>query len=141
MKCLLAPLFLLAVSPLVAYAQAARCAESAISADRVGVVRIGMPFDSLRARCRVVRDTTEMNEGEEQRVVYALVGDDTLRIEVSRDSVWRIGVRRPGFATRDSIRVGMPLSRFLVGRHPTIGVGEGKEILVTGVSTRSPDER
>lgn len=70
-----------------------------------------------------------MDEGGSYRVVYALVAGDTLRIEVEHDTVWRIAVRRPRFATRDSIRVGMPLSRFLVNRHPTIGVGEGRVYL------------
>jgi hypothetical protein len=122
-------LVLLCVAQAFVPAQTPRCAESLIGSDRVGIVRIGMPVDSVRARCRVVRDTTEMNEGEDQRVIYALVGSDTLRIEVVQNAVWRISVRRPGFATRDSIRVGMPLSRFLVGRHPTIGVGEGRVYL------------
>jgi hypothetical protein len=108
-----------------ACSEAAPCAGSVISRDGVGAVRIGMPLDSLRGLCRIVRDTTEMNEGDAGHVVYALVGGDTLRVEIDEDSVWRIAVRRPGFATDDSIRVGTPLSSFLVGRHPTIGVGEG----------------
>lgn len=102
------------------------CSASVILGDRVGIVRIGMPMDSLRSRCRVIRDTSETNEGDEQHVVYALVGGDTLRIEAERNVVWRLSVRRPGFATRDSIRVGTPLSRFLIGRRPTLDVGGGK---------------
>src|SRR6478735_666770 len=85
-----------------------------------------MPIDSVRTRCRIVRDTTEMNEGEAERVVYALVAGDTLRIEVDRGIVRRLSVRRPAFATRDSVRVGMPFSRFLKGRQLRIGIGEGK---------------
>jgi hypothetical protein len=122
-------LVLLCVAPGFVHAQTPRCAESVIAGDRVGIVRIGMPIDSVRARCRIVRDTTEMNEGEDQRIIYALVGGGTLRIEVDQNAVWRISVRQPGFATSDSIHVGMPLSRFLVGRHPTIGVGEGRVYL------------
>ena len=100
-----------------------------ITSDRVGVIRLGMPLDSVRGRCPILRDTAEINEGESERVVYALVANDTLRIEVLRESVWRIAVRRPRYTTSDSIRVGIPLARFLRGRHPTIGVGEGKVYL------------
>jgi hypothetical protein len=52
------------------------------------------------------------------------------RIDVLRDSVLFIKVRWPAFTTKDSIRVGMPLSRFLGGRHPAIVVGEGKVYLL-----------
>lgn len=94
------------------------------------MIQIGMPLASVRERCPILRDTTEMNEGEPGRVVYALVARDTVRLDVQRDSVWFIRVRRPGFTTTDSIRVGTPLTRFLAGRHPTILVGEGKVYLV-----------
>ena len=124
-RLLLLPCLLVAV-PLLAQAPRRGCSDSMIQFDRVGIVRNGMPLDSVRTLCRVVRDTTEENEGEDQQVVYALVGGDTLRIEVDRDTVWRLSVRRPGFATRDSIHVGTPVSRFIVGRHLTIGIGEGK---------------
>lgn len=129
MRRVLISLLLLAGAPHQARAQQPACADSRILGDRVGPIRIGMPVDSVRMRCRLVRDTSEMNEGEAGRVVYALVGGDTLRIEIERDAVWRLSVRRPGFATRDSIHVGLPLARYLVGRHPAIGVGEGKVYL------------
>jgi hypothetical protein len=123
-------LVLVTVAPRLVAAQSSRCADSRITGDRVGVIHIGMPLDSVRERCRIVRDTAEMDEGESVRVVYALVGHDTLRMAVLRDSVWMITVRRPGFATKDSIRVGTPLSRYLVSRHPSILVGEGRVVLV-----------
>ena len=124
------PLFLLAVVPRLSSAQAPPCADATITGDRVGLVRIGMPLNSVRARCPILRDTTEINEGESARVVYALVAGDTLRIALQRNSVWLIAARRPRFATKDSIRAGMPLSRFLVGRQPEIRVGEGKVYLL-----------
>jgi hypothetical protein len=125
--------FLISVTlaPRLLAAQSSRCANSTITGDRVGMIHIGMPIDSVGERCRILRDTTEMDEGESVRIVYALVGRDTLRFAVLRDSVWMITVRRPGFTTRDSIRVGTPLSRFLrVEQHPTILVGEGKVFLL-----------
>jgi hypothetical protein len=121
-------LLILAARPVVA--QAPLCADSIITGNRVGVIQIGMSLDSVRTRCRIVRDTIEMNEGEAGRVVYALVAGDTVRIDVLRNSVWFIKVRRPGFTTTDSIRIGTRLARFLVGRRPTIIVGEGKVYLV-----------
>jgi hypothetical protein len=121
--------FVLLLAPSLAGAQSAGCSASLILADRVGIVRIGMPMDSVRSQCRVIRDTSEMDEGEAHHVAYAVVAGDTLRINIDHDVVWRLSVRRPRFATQDSIRVGMPLSRFLVGRHPDIGVGEGKVYL------------
>ncbi len=123
-------LFLLASAPRCIAAQAPRCADSMIAGDRVGVVHLGMAIDSVRARCSILRDTIEMDEGESVRVVYALVAHDTLRIDVQRDLVWLIDVRRPGFTTSDSIRVGIPLARFLLRRHPQVLVGEGKVFLV-----------
>ena len=121
---------LVTVAPRFLAGQSSRCADSRITGDRVGVIRIGMPLDSVRERCRIVRDTVEMDEGEPVHIVYAFVGHDTLGIVVLRDSVSMITVRRPGFATKDSIRVGTPLSRYLVGRHPSILVGEGRVVLL-----------
>jgi hypothetical protein len=123
-------LLLLAVAPAPALAQARRCGDATITGDRVGAVRIGMSLDSVRTRCRIIRDTTEMDEGEAGRVVYALVAEDTVRIDVMNNSVEFIRVRRNLFMTQDSIRAGMPLARFLIGRHPEILVGEGKVYLV-----------
>jgi hypothetical protein len=112
-----------------AAAPIARCTDATIMDDRVGAVRIGMSVDSVRAQCPIVRDTTEFNEGEPGRIVYALVAGDTIRLGVSRDTVRVIAVRRPTFMTSDSIHVGMPLSRFLSGRRPRVLVGEGKVYL------------
>jgi hypothetical protein len=123
---LLVSSLLIVAAPHFDHAQARGCSTSVILSDRVGIVRNGMPIDSVRTRCQIIRDTSEMNEGEDQRVVYALVAGDTLRIEANRGMVWRLSVRRPAFATTDSVRVGMPLSRFLNGRQLRIGIGEGK---------------
>jgi hypothetical protein len=121
---------LLTLAPHLLAAQVSACADTTITGNRVGVIRIGMSVASVRERCRVLRDTTEMNDGELGRVVYALVVRDTLRIDVLHDSVWFIKVRGPGLATTDSIHVGVALARFLVGRHPTVLVGEGKVYLL-----------
>ncbi len=123
-------LFVVAVTPCVAQAQRARCADATITGNRVGAIRIGMSLDSVGATCRIIRDTTEMDEGEAGRVVYVLVAGDTARIDVLNNSVEFISVRRPRFMTTDSIRPQMPLARYLRGRRPEILVGEGKILLV-----------
>jgi hypothetical protein len=122
-------LFLLAIAPRFLAAQTPLCTSSRITGNAVGVIHIGMSLDSMRMRCPIVRDTAEMNEGDAYRVVYALVAGDTLRIEVEKNSVWRMTARRPRFSTSDSIRAGMPLSRFLTGRRRAVLVGEGKVFL------------
>ena len=121
----------LSAAPRLLAAQAARCADRIITGDRVGVIRIGMTLDSVRHRCAIVREAVEMNEGEPERVIYALVAGDTLSLYLRSDSVSGILVRRSSFRTADSIHVGMSLSRFLVGRKPTINVGEGSVALET----------
>ena len=83
-------------------AQTSGCADGTVTGERVGIIRIGMAIAAVREHCPILRDTTEMNEGERGR----------------------------GFATRDSIFAGMPLARFLDGRHPSILVGEGKVYLL-----------
>lgn len=122
---------MLAAVPRLLTAQRARCADRVITGDRVGVVHIGMTLDSVRSRCAIVRDTVELNEGEPERLVYALVAGDTLSLYVRGDSVSGILVRGPSFHTADSIHVGLPLSRFLAGRKPEIMAGEGHVALTT----------
>lgn len=124
-------LTLSALAPRLLASQASSCADPTIGSDRVGLIRIGMPLDSVRRRCRIVRDTTEMDEGESARVVYVAAAGDTLRMGVRDSAVSVIAVDRPAFSTRDSIRVGTPLARFLVGRHVTVLVGEGKVFLLS----------
>ena len=49
-----------------------RCSDATITDDRVGAVRVGMSVDSLRQECPIIRDTTEMAEGEPGRVIDVL---------------------------------------------------------------------
>jgi hypothetical protein len=123
-------LTLLAFAPHRLPAQASLCADTIITGDRIGVIRIGMAIPDVREHCRILRDTTEMNEGEPGRVVYVLVAHDTLRLDALRDSVRFIKARGPRFVTPDSLHAGMPLARLLIGRHPRVLVGEGKVYLL-----------
>jgi hypothetical protein len=94
------------------------------------VVRIGMALDSVRVLCPIVRDTSELNEGDAYPVAYALVAGDTLRLEIDKGAVWRISVTRPTYLTVDSIHVGTPLSSFIANHNPEVMVGEGHVVLV-----------
>lgn len=107
------------------------CKDSVVRARSVGPIRIGMPIDSVKARCGILRDTIEYNEGEPGRVLYASVAGDTVRVEVLRDSsVDRLSVRSPRFTTPDGLHAGMSLRAFLRGRDVVeVGPGEGKVYL------------
>lgn len=80
----------------------------------IGGVRIGMPADSVTARCDVVRDTIELrSEGQRERILVVSLAGDTVNAEIDSSRVWRIEVLRPGPRTADSLGVGSPLSRLL----------------------------
>lgn len=120
--CFCAPGVLLAQSPV--------CHGRLIESNGVGPIHIGMPVDSVRATCHIVRDTMEMSEGDLYREVYVQVDDDTVSFDVNGDRVRTILVNSPHFMTSDSIHVGMRLSRFLKGRQVQILVGEGEVVLL-----------
>lgn len=107
------------------------CKDSVVRARSVGPIRLGMPIDSVKARCAIVRDTIEFNEGEPGRVLYVSVAGDTVRVELLRDSsVDRLSVRSPRFTTPDGLHAGMSLRAFLRGRDVVeVGPGEGKVYL------------
>jgi ligand-binding SRPBCC domain-containing protein len=90
------------------------CDEATVTGSGIGVLRIGTPVDSVRARCRIVRDTIERRaEGQPSRVITVLVGEDSVEAEVDSGRVWRIEVTRASPRTADSLGVGTPLSRLL----------------------------
>jgi hypothetical protein len=108
-----------------------QCGDRVVTAEGVGELRIGRSIDSVRALCRVLRDTTEIRqEGQPTRVATVLLGSDTIEAEIDSGKVWRIRLTQPGLATSDSLSVGMPLSELLqhgdaVGDH-----GEGKVYVI-----------
>lgn len=99
--------------------------ESArLAGDRAGALRLGMPADSVKGLCVVVRDTTEMPEGQETRVIVVSAGGDTLRASIEDGRIYSIVVESPRFRIADSLHVGMPLRR-LIGI-PKITGGRGE---------------
>jgi hypothetical protein len=81
--------------------------------DRVGALRLGMAPDSVKRVCTVVRDTTEMPEGQPGRVLVIAAGGDTLRASLEDGKVYSIVVESPRFRIADSLHVGMLLARVL----------------------------
>ncbi|HET9012603.1 MAG TPA: hypothetical protein VFN38_12350 [Gemmatimonadaceae bacterium] len=102
------------------------CGPPVIDSAGVGGLRIGAPVDSVKARCTVLRDTTERRaEGMPARLLAVRVGTDTLEAEVADGRVWRIEVTQRGVRTADSLGVGSPLAALLGIPGLRGAVGEG----------------
>ena len=110
----------------------ARCAPAAFDGRGIGALRIGLPVDSLRALCRVVRDTTELrDEGMSAHVLDIVIGADTIEAEVESDRVWRIAVRSAGLRTADSLGVGTSRAKLLALPDAHEISGEGRTYVVS----------
>jgi hypothetical protein len=111
---------------------ASPCGDGTIRETGLGELRIGLPVESVKSRCTVVRDTTELRaEGMKARVISIVFGRDTVEAEVVDDKVWRIEVAHPDLMTRDSLHVGTPLGRLLKLRGVHTARGEGGVYLLT----------
>ncbi len=82
-----------------------------LTGNRVGAIRIGMPADSVKIVCHLVRDTLESAEGDLYRVLVVLAADDTLRAGIWHDRVRSVILRSARFSTADSLHVGISLAR------------------------------
>lgn len=92
-----------------------------------GDLRIGMTTASVRAACRVTRDTTRLaSEGQTARMISVALGGENVEAEIVNDKVWRIEVTSPRFKTADSLGVGTPLARLLALSNPRGLTGEGQ---------------
>lgn len=110
------------------------CRLGVLTESAVGDLRIGDDVAAIRARCGVVRDTTELrSEGQSTRVIAVALDSVAIEAEVVNDRVWRIEVLHPAVRTNDSLGVGTPVSRLLALRDPVAMSGEGR------VFVRSPD--
>jgi hypothetical protein len=102
------------------------CSAASFDGRGVGVVRIGLPVDSLRALCPVVRDTTELrDEGMSAHVIDVGIGAESVEAEIVDGRVWRIAVRSAGLRTSDSLGVGTSRAKVLAlpGAHEISGEG------------------
>src|SRR5690348_17353400 len=109
------------------------CGRPVVDGDGIGAIRIGMPAESVKTRCHVVRDTMELRaEGQQERILVVAFGDDTANVEVSEGRVWRIEITNPRLRTADWLGVGTPLSGLLALRGGVQGLtGEGSLFLLT----------
>lgn len=109
------------------------CGRPVVSGDGVGGIRLGMPADTVKSRCNVVRDTMELrSEGQQERILVAVFGNDTAIVEVDSAKVWRIEITDPGLRTADWLGVGTPLSTLLALDGGKQGLtGEGNLFLIT----------
>jgi hypothetical protein len=113
--------------------QVASCGRPVMDGDGVGDIRIGMPVDSVKARCTVLRDTVERRaEGQLEHVLVAPFEGDSALIELSDGRVWRIEVTSPGIRTSNWLGVGTPLSTLLSLGGGVQGLtGEGSLFLIS----------
>jgi len=103
-----APVAPISASPVVS------CGRPVMDGDGVGNIRIGMPTDSVKAHCTVLRDTVERRaEGQFERILVVPFEEDSAVVEVSDGRVWRIEVTNPGIRTSNWLGVGTPLSTLL----------------------------
>ena len=109
------------------------CGRPVMDGDGVGDVRIGMPLDTVKARCTVLRDTVERRaEGQLERILVVPFEDATAVLEVNEGRVWRIEVTHSGIRTANWLGVGTPLSTLLALKGGVQGLtGEGKLFLVS----------
>jgi len=122
-----------APAPGVATRAGGSCGRPVVDGDGVGAIRIGMPVDSVKAHCAVVRDTVELRSGGQlERILVVAFGGDTANAELSAEQVWRIEITDPGLRTADWLGVGTPLATLLALKGGTQGLtGEGNLFLIT----------
>jgi hypothetical protein len=102
------------------------CGDEILSDEGVGNIRIGESVGSVRRKCTVLRDATELGaEGMPSRKIALLFPRDTVLGEIVDEKVWRVEIHSPHFSTADSLRVGTPLARLLGLRKPQGLTGEG----------------
>jgi hypothetical protein len=85
-----------------------------------------MSVDSALTLCPSAKDTIEYVEGYAQRVLIATIDGDTLRVRIVENRVYAVFVQTPVFATDDSLKAGMSISRLLSVPELAGGFGEGE---------------
>ncbi len=102
------------------------CGEEIITDEGIGQLRIGTTVESLRQKCKVVRDTTAPGaEGMPARKLAVALSRDTVEAEIVAGRVWRIAVHSPRLRTADSLGVGTPIERLRRLTNPRLMTGEG----------------
>jgi hypothetical protein len=88
-------------------------ADHLISSRGIGCVTLGLVPGEVSQRCRVVRDTAELNPDmvEEMRRFVLVIGADTVRAEFASDAVTSVLTYSSAFRTKDSLGVGSTLAQ------------------------------
>jgi hypothetical protein len=103
------------------------CGDEIVGEEGIGQLRIGTTAESLRQKCKVVRDTTVTGaEGMPARKVAVAFSRDTVEAEIVDGKVWRIAVTSPRLRTVDAIGVGTTIGRLRQLKDPRGMMGEGQ---------------
>jgi len=98
----------------------------------IGGLQVGASTTSIKQRCSVLADTTELgDEADSQRVLLVRFGPDTVEATIDNDRVWRIEVTTPRFRSADSLGVGSRVSAFRRFHDLKAESGEGPYYLYT----------
>ncbi|MEP6858615.1 MAG: hypothetical protein ABI994_09520 [Gemmatimonadales bacterium] len=108
------------------------CGEEVITDEGIGHLRIGATLESIKQKCRVLRDTTVSGpEGMPARKLAVAFSKDTVDAEIVDGRVWRIAVHSPGLRTAGLIGVGTLNQRLLTLKDPRGVMGEGALFVVS----------
>ena len=103
------------------------CGEEVITDEGIGQLRIGATVESIKQKCKVVRDTTVNGaEGMPTRKLAVAFSKDTVDAEIVDGRVWRIAVHSPGLRTASLLGVGTLNQRLIMQLKNAHGMmGEG----------------
>jgi hypothetical protein len=102
------------------------CGEEVITDEGIGQLRIGATVESIKQKCKVLRDTTVTGaEGMPARKLAVAFTKDTVDAEIVDGRVWRIAVHSPGIRTASLIGVGTLNQRLQTLKDPHGAMGEG----------------
>jgi hypothetical protein len=108
------------------------CGAEVITGEGIGELRIGATVESIKQKCKVLRDTTVSGaEGMPARKLAVAFSRDTVDAEIVDDRVWRIAVHSPGIRTASLIGVGTLNQRLLTLKDPHGAMGEGALFVLT----------
>jgi hypothetical protein len=102
--------------------------DFALAPGRAGAIVVGMPADSARSLCRILR---EWHVAEySSAILVASVGSDSIRIWTGQGKVDWLDITVPHYKTADGIGVGSRVDALL--RHGSLsgGFGDGLDVFV-----------
>jgi hypothetical protein len=108
------------------------CGEEVVTDEGIGQLRIGATVESIKQKCKVLRDTTVSGaEGMPARKLAVAFSKDTVDVQIVDGRVWRIAVHSPGLRTASLIGVGTLNQRLQTLKDPRGAMGEGALFVVS----------